>query len=64
MKALNSLKTALKNLKGKIESIFWLKDEYHDLAPIDNVTNGEEYLRALHWAIKNKRVKNIALTGP
>lgn len=41
-----------------------LRDNYKDLAPIDDVSNGNEYLKALHWAIKNKRIKNIALTGP
>ena len=38
--------------------------EYKDLAPIDNVENGDEYFEALNWAFKNKKVKNIALTGP
>lgn len=38
--------------------------EYTDLAPIDDITNGDEYLNALDWALKNKRVKNIALAGP
>lgn len=40
--------------------------EYTDLAPIDQISNGDEYLNALDWAIKkikNKRVKNIALAG-
>lgn len=40
------------------------KTEYTDLAPIDDITNGDEYLNALDWALKNKRVKNIALAGP
>ena len=40
------------------------KTEYTDLAPIDEITNGEEYLNALNWALKNKRIKNIALAGP
>lgn len=38
--------------------------EYTDLAPIDDITNGSEYLKALEWALKNKRVHNIALAGP
>ena len=41
-----------------------MEDNYRDLAPIDNISNGKEYLKALHWAIKNRRIKNIALTGP
>ena len=40
------------------------KNEFTDLAPIDNIENGSEYLKALHWAIKKKKVKNIALAGP
>lgn len=38
--------------------------EFTDLAPIDDIDNGDEYLKALHWALKNKKVKNIALAGP
>lgn len=38
--------------------------EYTDLAPIDDIRNGDEYLNALDWALTNKRVKNIALAGP
>ena len=37
---------------------------YCDLAPESEVKNGEEYINALHWAIKNNNVKNIALAGP
>lgn len=40
--------------------------KYRDLAPIDDIENGGEYLRALDWALNhdNGRIKNIALTGP
>ena len=38
--------------------------EYRDLTPIDSVENGDEYIEALNWAFQNKKVKNIALTGP
>lgn len=38
--------------------------EYTDLAPIDRIENGAEYLNALHWALHKKKVKNIALAGP
>lgn len=37
---------------------------YRDLLPVDDIQNGDEYLNALSWAFKNKRVKNIALAGP
>ena len=58
------VKAALAELKDKIVLMYKLKDNYKDLAPIDNISNGKEYLKVLHWAIKNKRIKNIALTGP
>ena len=38
--------------------------DYRDLLPVDDIQNGDEYLNALSWAFKNKRVKNIALAGP
>lgn len=38
--------------------------EYRDLTPIDNVENGDKYIEALNWAFQNKKIKNIALTGP
>lgn len=38
--------------------------EYMDLAPNSDIKNGDEYVNALHWALKNDNVKNIALTGP
>ena len=38
--------------------------EYKDLTPIDSIENGDEYIEALNWAFQNKKVKNIALTGP
>lgn len=58
------IKTALVEVKDKVVLMYQLSDNYNDLAPIDNISNGKEYLKALHWAIKNKRIKNIALTGP
>ncbi len=38
--------------------------QYEDLAPESYIKNGEEYLNALHWALKNKKIKNVALAGP
>lgn len=57
---LNKIKAKLsfKRQKKKV------KTEYTDLAPIDEITNGDEYLNALEWALSNERVKNIALAGP
>lgn len=31
--------------------------DYRDLLPVDDIQNGNEYLNALSWAFKNKRVK-------
>ena len=63
-RAWKCVKTALVELKDKFVLMYQLRDNYKDLAPIDNISNGKEYLKALHWAIRNKRIKNIALTGP
>lgn len=38
--------------------------EFRDLTPIDDIENGDEYINALKWAFQNKKIKNIALTGP
>lgn len=38
--------------------------EYQDLTPVDHIENGEEYIAALNWAFQNKKIRNIALTGP
>lgn len=37
---------------------------YADFAPKDNLSNENESIKALHWALNNARIKNIALTGP
>ena len=60
----HSVKVKCISIKDRIIQEYRLRDNYKDLAPIDNISNGKEYLKALHWAIKNKRIKNIALTGP
>lgn len=38
--------------------------EYSDLTPSENLKNNSEYIRALEWAIQNKKITNIALAGP
>lgn len=40
------------------------KSIYSDLVPIDSLDSEAESLKALHWAISNPKIKNIALTGP
>lgn len=49
--------------QGKLKQESWT-GELRDLAPIDNVENFETYNQALNWAFQNKKVKNIALSGP
>ncbi len=38
--------------------------KYRDLAPENNIANGEEYFEELNWALNNTKVHNIALSGP
>lgn len=40
------------------------KSVYSDLVPTDNLDSKMESLKALHWAISNSKIRNIALTGP
>ncbi len=44
--------------------IYSEKSEYKDFTPEKEIKNGEEYLNALDWALRNPDVKNIALSGP
>ena len=44
--------------------IYSEKSEYKDFTPEKEIENGEEYLNALEWALKNPDIKNIALSGP
>lgn len=57
-KIISKIKLLYKRIKKESET------EYTDLAPIDKIENGAEYLNALHWALHKKKVKNIALAGP
>lgn len=60
--------------RRKEKRLFWLdkivqrilseNSGYDDLAPKADIENGQEYLDALFWGLKNENVKNIALTGP
>lgn len=34
------------------------------MAPQSDIENVDAYFDALSWALKNKKIKNIALTGP
>ena len=44
--------------------IYSENSEYKDFTPEKKIKNGEEYLNALDWALRNPDVKNIALSGP
>lgn len=44
--------------------IYSEKSEYKDFTPEKEIENGEEYLNALEWALRNPDIKNIALSGP
>ncbi len=39
-------------------------NNYEDLMPIDKADEDKKYSEAILWALKNKNVKNIAITGP
>lgn len=38
--------------------------DFEDLAPVEEVENGDEYFNALDWALKDEKVFNIAIAGP
>ena len=62
------------NLLGRIKNIFKHEDStksiseddlnYVDLAPIDNIPKKSEYFNAFNIALKNDKVRNIAISGP
>ena len=39
-------------------------NQYTSLAAKDKIEKGAEYIKALDWAVKQKNVHNIAITGP
>ena len=47
----------------KLKQECWT-DELRDLAPVDDIEDFDTYEKMLNWAFLNKRVKNIALSGP
>ena len=66
------MKMIIQQLKEKIHNLFLGHQKndcpeelgYRDLTPEADTKNSQEYIKALHWAIENKEVKNIALSGP
>lgn len=45
-------------------NIYKQNADFIDLAPVDEVEKGEEYFKALDWALKKDNIYNIAMTGP
>ncbi|TXF72942.1 hypothetical protein FUA19_06765 [Bacillus subtilis] len=58
MNWLQKLQIKLDESNVKAESLF------EDLTPSNDVDTDGNYSEALSWGLKNKKVKNIALTGP
>ncbi|WP_418922013.1 P-loop NTPase fold protein, partial [Bacillus subtilis] len=58
MNWLQKLQIKLDESSVKAESLF------EDLTPSNDVDTDGNYSEALSWGLKNKKVKNIALTGP
>ena len=62
--------TSPKKMLLRFRNIFTKKEDsvvstdFSDLAPLDSINNTSEYLTALDWALKNRRIRNIALCGP
>lgn len=57
--------TFIKNISRK--TIIFSHEEngrYRDLAPVDNLPNNNAYIEALDWALRNKRINNIGISGP
>lgn len=58
-------KVTIYRLKNKLFSGFNNeKSVYSDLVPTDSLDSETESLKALHWAVSNFKIRNIALTGP
>lgn len=64
-KAVSALKQSCSGfIQNRDEQKGVKQPEYGDLLPTDNIQNGDEYITALRWAFENKKIRNIALTGP
>lgn len=37
---------------------------YHDLAPVDDISEKSEYFVALDWALENEKIYNVAISAP
>lgn len=60
------------NFKNLLPPFKWFKQKttienpyaFDDLAPIDEINNHQVYMNALEWSLSNKKIHNIAITGP
>ena len=57
-------KVKYERLKSYINEIDVSYMAYRDLTPKDDLSTNEAYINSLDWAIDNKEIYNIALTGP
>jgi hypothetical protein len=71
LKPFSYLKKAFSRVRLLFKSVTPPKKEdliaYSSLSPIDDADQNSEYEKALYWALKNRKtkdIKNIALTGP
>ncbi len=55
----NKLKLIKNNNKEKDQ----IEQDYNVLGPIDDIDENSPYLKSLDWALKNKDVKNLAISG-
>lgn len=51
----------INELEARVNSKYEI---YEDMAPQSDIENADVYFDALSWALKNKKIKNVALTGP
>ncbi len=56
----------LKSISNKLKDETQGLDEsnFEDLTPTINLTEDKTYSKTIKWALENKNIKNIALTGP
>lgn len=51
-------------IRKKIRKTEDYKYSYHDLAPVDDISDESEYFRALDWSLYNAKISNVALSAP
>lgn len=49
---------------GKNSNVQISDIQYKAMTPVTKIENGDEYFRALDWALKQNDIKNIAVSGP